>query len=310
MRLPGLVRPFADGAVERPGDLFLEPTPCRHVEMSHELIGAAALEAPPGRALVVGAGACREIPLAQLARRFDTVALQDQDGDALADAVASLGDAEVKATVMTELRDLTGITAALVAGAEQALPAAGSAEHAIAALIELVDRASFAVAPPAPVWDLVVASCVGSQLHIRALQEMTRRYRERFADQAALLEQSAAWADAMLRLSWRLQDAFIDHLLGLVAPDGRLYLADTVQVGMLYLRLTGGWRTPGWYRMTRERILAAMLPAAARPLHGGQWPYVVAPPSFDAAGLVYNVHAVILRGRDQPPTASSPAAGR
>ena len=50
--------------------------------------------------------------------------------------------------------------------------------------------------------------------------------------------------------------------------------------------------------MTRERFLARMPPAAARPLHGGQWPYVVAPPSPTAAGLVYNVHAVVMDRRD------------
>jgi hypothetical protein len=97
-----------------------------------------------------------------------------------------------------------------------------------------------------------------------------------------------------MRLSWRLQAAFLEHLLGLVAPGGQIYVADTVQVGQVYARPAGGWRTPGWYRMTRERFLAAMLPPSARPLHGGQWPYVVAEPSPEDAGLVYNVHAVVM----------------
>jgi len=79
--------------------------------------------------------------------------------------------------------------------------------------------------------------------------------------------------------------------------DGRIYLSDTVQVGLVYQRLAGGWRTPGWYRMMRERFLAEMLPASAQPLHGGQWPYVVAAPSLDAPGLLYNVHAVVMTRR-------------
>lgn len=233
-----------------------------------------------------------------LARRFQTVALQDQDVDALCAAVALLAGAAVEATVTTEVRDLTGITEALIAGAERDVRIARSAEHAVELLIETVDRAGLTVASPRPEWDLVVASCVGSQLHIRALREITRRYEDQFAGEATRLAESAAWADAMLRLSWRLHDSFIEHLLGLVAPDGRVYLSDTVQVGMLYERLAGGWRTPGWYRMTRERFLAEMLPTSARPLHGGQWPYVVAPPSVAAPGLLYNVHAVIMSRRD------------
>jgi hypothetical protein len=50
--------------------------------------------------------------------------------------------------------------------------------------------------------------------------------------------------------------------------------------------------------MTRERFLAEMLPPSARPLHGGQWPYVVAAPSLQAAGLLYNVHAVVMTRRE------------
>jgi len=192
--------------------------------------------------------------------------------------------------------DLTGVTEAVVADAAHRLARASSPAHATELLIELVEATALRVAPPAPVWDLVVASCVGTQLHIRALDQITRRYAERFPHEPALA-QSAGWTDAMMQLTWRLQDAFIAHLVGLVAPGGRIYLSDTVQVGLLYLRLDGGWRTPGWYRMTRERFLADLVPPSAHLLHGGQWPHVVATPSLDAPGLLYNVHAVVMTRR-------------
>ena len=98
----------------------------------------------------------------------------------------------------------------------------------------------------------------------------------------------------MLRLSWRLQDAWIAQALARITPDGRLYLSDTVQVGAVYARLDGQWRTPGWYRMTRSRLLADLLPPHPQAVDGGQWPYVAAAPSHDAPGLVYNVHAAVL----------------
>ncbi len=298
MRLPGLVRPLSDGSAEGRGDLFVEPIACPHVQMSHELIEQVMLEVRPGRALILGAGPCREIPLVPLAQRFETIVLQDQHANDLETAVSLLADAPISAVVITEVRDLTGITEHLIAGTAQRLERASSPAEAIDLLIELVDGAGLTVEPPRPEWDLVIASCVGTQLHIRALDEITRRFEQRFAGEGASLAQSTAWTDAMLRLSWRLQDSFIEHLLGLVERDGRIYLADTVQVGVLYQRLAGGWRTPGWYRMTRERFLAEMLPAAARPLHGGQWPHVVAAPSLEAAGLLYNVHAVVMSRRD------------
>jgi hypothetical protein len=298
VHLPGLVRPIADGSTAPRGDLLLAPIPCQHVRMSSELIERVMCDVPPGRALILGAGACREIPLEALARRFEMVVLVDQDGDALAAAAARLDAAPVEAVVVTEVRDVTGIAEALIAGAEQRLGSASSPAHAIELLIKLAEGARLLPEPPRPEWDLVIASCVGTQLHLRALDGITRRFAQRFADAGETLARSAAWTDAMMRLSWRLQDAFLEHLLGLVAPGGQIYVADTVQVGQVYARADGGWRTPGWYRMTRERVLAAMLPPAARPLHGGQWPYVVAEPSPDAAGLVYNVHAVVMTRRE------------
>ncbi len=253
-------------------------------------------EVRPARALVAGAGACREIPLAALAQRFESVVLQDQDADALAAAVAGLDGAAEEAAVTIEVCDLTGAIDALIAGAADCLARAAAPAQAIAGLCALADAARFAAPSPQPVWDLVIASCVGTRLHFRALDEITRRFSQRFAGHGALLSGSTAWTDAMLRLSWRWQDAFHHHLLGLVEPDGRIYLSDTVQVGQVFAA-PDGWRTPGWYRMTRERMLAAVLPASALPLHGAQWPHLVAAPTAEAPGLLYNVHAVVLARR-------------
>lgn len=293
--LPGSIRPL-EGPPEARGELLLRPVACQHVAMSGQLIEAVMRDVRPGRALVVGAGACREIPLAALAQRFETVVLQDQDADALAGAVARIDGAPSAAAVTIEVCDLTGATDALVAGAADCLARAATPAQAIAGLCALAGAARFAAPSPQPVWDLVISSCVGTQLHLRALDEIARRFAQRFGGHGALLSGSAAWTDAMLRLSWRWQDAFHDHLLRLVDPDGRVYLSETVQVGELRA-CPDGWRTPGWYRMTRERLLAAVLPASALPLHGGQWPYVVAAPTAGAPGLMYNVHAVVMARR-------------
>ena len=300
MRLPGLVRPLTDAANgdDEAAEQALEPAECRHVEMSNELIGRAALEVHPGRALILGAGACREIPLVSLAQRFESILLQDQDPDDMAVALELLSTAQTSAVVTTEVRDLTGITDNLIERAESCLLVASSPDHAVDLLVELVRDATVGTAPSESGWDLVVASCVPTQLHIRVLNGITTRYRAQFPDKPDLLVESPAWTDAMTELSWRLQEEFIEQLLDLVARNGRIYLSATVQVGMLYKRLAGGWRTPGWYRMMRGRVLAASLPPSARALWGGQWPHIVAAPTFESAGMLYNVHAVILARDD------------
>jgi hypothetical protein len=295
MRPPGWVQPLAE-ATEPAGELVLQPIVCPHAAMSHALIEEAAAEVSPGRVLILGAGACREIPLVALAQRFAAVVLVDEDAAGLAAAMALIAGAPCRAEVATEQCDLTGIAQALIDGAAACLADATTPEDAEAGLCALIDGAQPQIAGPAAAWDLVIASCVGTQLHLRALHAIVQRHAERFPHGPSI-GASAAWTAAMLRLSWRLQDAFVARALDLVTADGRLYLADTVQVGTVYARLDGTWRTPGWYRMTRSRFLSELFPAIAQPVHGGQWPHVVAVPSHDAPGLVYNVHAAVLARR-------------
>jgi hypothetical protein len=184
----------------------------------------------------------------------------------------------------------------LIDGAAACLARAATPDEAEAALCALIDdtRPHIAVPPPAP--DLVIASCVGTRLHLRALHEIARRHAGRFPG-APPIAASERWNDAMLALSWRLQDALIAATLDLVAAGGRIYLSDTVQLGTVYARGDGTWATPGWYRMTRSRFLSELLPASAQPVHAGQWPRVAAPPSPGAPGLIYNVNAVVIARR-------------
>ena len=148
MHLPGLVRPLADGSVAHQGDLFVAPLSCPHVAMSHQLVQRVMHDVRPGRALILGAGACRELPLVALAERFASVVLRDQDAGDLATAAALVA---APRSVTTEVCDLTGITEALIADTAQRLQLASSPAHATALLIEMVEAAGFRVATPAPV---------------------------------------------------------------------------------------------------------------------------------------------------------------
>jgi hypothetical protein len=294
-RPPGVVHPL-DAAAEPARELRLAPIVCPHVAMSHALIENAAADAPPGRALILGAGACHEIPLVALAERFAAITLVDEDAPALAAAVARLDGLSCRAVVAAERCDLTGIAEALIDRAAQCLADAATPEAATTALCALADATEPRIAVPPPGWDLVVASCVATQLHLRIVREIARWHAERFPDGPAIAA-SPAWTAAMLQLSWRLQAAFLACLLDLVTADGRVYVSDTVQVGTVYATLDGDWRTPGWYRMMRGRLLSEQLPPTAQRIHGAEWPYVAAAPTSETPGLVYNVHAAVMARR-------------
>jgi hypothetical protein len=181
----------------------------------------------------------------------------------------------------------------LIRRGEACVAATATAADAEAALCALVDGTQPLTPVTQPTAELVVASCVGAWLHVGALTAITRRYAACFPDSAPL-DASPAWTDAMLRLSWRMQDALLAHALARVTDDGRVYVAEPVQAGVVYARSDGAWRTPGWYRVTRRRFLAELLPPGAVLVDSARWMHVATAPSPEAPGLVYNVHAVVL----------------
>src|SRR5690242_4642279 len=103
---------------ELPG--LLQPISCRHREESCRLILQAAEQTAHDRAIVLGAGECREIPMAELAGMFAEVTLNDIFPDPLEEALASLvaSRAEtipaVREKMRIEVADLTGLVEPLM----------------------------------------------------------------------------------------------------------------------------------------------------------------------------------------------------
>ncbi len=78
------------------------------------MIGDASAVVAGGRALVLGAGRCQEIPVDTLAERFERLVLNDHDESLLATALAALGLNQEKTRVETIIADLTGVTGAFL----------------------------------------------------------------------------------------------------------------------------------------------------------------------------------------------------
>ncbi|HEY5260364.1 MAG TPA: hypothetical protein VIJ46_06920, partial [Rhabdochlamydiaceae bacterium] len=93
------------------------PTYQGHFSRSKEAI-IRAIEGMKGTALIFGAGACHDIPLAELAGRFEKVVLLDADLTATEKAVASLPQ-DLQQKVALEQVDLTGIFEEFAAKARQ-----------------------------------------------------------------------------------------------------------------------------------------------------------------------------------------------
>ncbi len=200
----------------------------------------------------------------------------------MGEAIASLGveiASDQRDKVVTIVDDLTGVTAGFLTKVSASLDPSRPipADEAVARLAKLAEQVQPRGFATGERYDLVVASCVLCQLHVATCNETLRRFDLRYPGELATFSQSPNWVRAMYSLARRMESAFIDGLVGLTAPGGRIYLSDTIQGGFLHLTPEQDWLSDGVYRMTRTLRLADELDHRFQILHEGRWHWVIPP---------------------------------
>jgi hypothetical protein len=283
------------------GPYLLNPLTCRHRQQSRQLILRAAEAVAPGRAALLGAGACDEIPLAELVARFAHVTLNDIDEQPLSRAVNSANlDAASRAKVDVRIADLSGITRRLVERIENVLSETADPSSAIEAMSQKLEDQQPGLFPIGGKFDLVIASCVLSQLHFALTHMALARFERRFPGHADVLRESPRWTAALYQVARRMEMRFMDDLAGVLAKGGLVYLSESAQ--MCYIRLTtsGQWQTEGTYRMLRSKDLSDYLGGEFTIVERARWDWVVMPPSTAGeTGRLYDVQALLLSRQKQ-----------
>lgn len=269
---------------------------CRHVEATLAMIRAAAEALPPGgRAIVLGPGDCRELPLAWLAARFGALTLVDRRPEGARQAVDALPPGSHGA-IQLRGDDLIGVNDEFLGEVERRLAASRDADHAAELLVQLAQATEpRAYVDPQGPHDLVLASCVLSQVANALTQGAVSRYAHRFPQQAAWFSGWQPWTEALFALSERAESAFMDSLAGLAQPEGRAFLSETMQACFVHLHPQGGWQTEGTYRMTRRPRLTDYLADRWVVEKQGTWPWVAMAPAADRAGRLFQVEGLVLR---------------
>lgn len=288
--------PVVARATREPHDwIRLQPVACRHVAASAMLIQVAAEGLPPqGRVIVLGPGDCRELPLGWLAQRCSSLTLVDRQ-PAGAEAVVAALRPQTSCAWEVRADDLIGVNDAFLAETDARLAAHPDADSAAQSLLELVG----ATQPDAYVdasgpYDLVVASCVFSQVANSLTQGLVARISERFPNDAARWNAAPAWTEALFALSERAELAFLRSVAGLTAPGGRVFLSETVQGCFIHPHPEGGWQTEGTYRMTRRPHVADYVPGRFSIVRQGAWPWVAMQPTPASAGRLFQVEGLVL----------------
>lgn len=253
------------------------------------ILDAAARVARPRLAVVLGAGKAYDLPLADLAKRFERVALVDIDAEALAAAsAAAVRDAGLGRRLELRAMDVTGVTARLARGIEDAIVSAPDAPAAEASLEALCRSYRLATAPgllaPGEHADLIVSGLVLSQLGLQPKLAAKRLFEQRFGPIAR--ESEARWSSAWNELELRLQQ---DHINALADhADLAVLTSDVVH------HATSGdsWSVIGADRL--EERVPELLEIVARA--SWSWPRIRAKPQ-GRGGVRTDVGGVLLRLR-------------
>ncbi len=202
------------------------------------------------RAVILGAGHAFDLPLVELAKSFEKLVLVDIDADALNATVAGvLKDPGLRARTELRLLDLTGVNGQLVRRIDEAVAAAANAAEARDRLEALcwTDRLAPArLLPPGERADLLVSSCVLSQLswpqRVYARRVYERRYSSLSGPGPGPGPLERRWARHFTYLELRLQQ---DHLTSLAGVAEQVALTCDVVSTPTVLDAAGTERKTG-----------------------------------------------------------------
>ncbi len=240
------------------------------------ILDAAARVEQPRLAVVLGAGKAYDLPLEELARRFERVVLVDIDAEAMAaSSAAAVREPKLRARLELRAMDVSGVTAHIARGIQDAL-SSGQPETALEALCRSYRLASRPrlVGEPA---DLLVSGMLLSQLGLQPKLAAKRLFEQRFGKiaPASAARWSAAWNDLDLRLQH-------DHVGALCEEAALAVLSSDV------MHHSGG---EAWSVIGAER-LEARIPQHLEVLSEKTWAWTRV-----RGEMSTDVHAVLLRRR-------------
>ena len=221
-----------------------------HIEESRRrILQAAKLAQGHSRAVVLGAGSCREIPLEGLAQQFEQVVLVDLDEQSMREAVSRLSS-ELQDKVEIRVSDITSFAQPMMERVERAVKETRSAEEAFDRLATIYDTVSqFGAGPNLPKADLLISSLV-----LAELPRYPRTYADRLVQNKFRVRLST-W-EKHVQAQERLEQFVVrDHvalLARLSKPGGVVYFADAIARGPLLSKLTAAEAQRVWARLLLE----------------------------------------------------------
>jgi hypothetical protein len=264
-----------------------------------------AIEQIENREVVVllGVGPGTDLPLPMLARKFDRLLLIDIDGAQLQETAARVfPDPDTRNRVALLPLDLTGVNQSMVNRVDELLADARDAVEAVDVIGRLARSYRLPdgpqILPPLLRADLMVSSCVLSQISWPQRQYASARLTERFGALPAALARpwNLAWTEFELRVQQ-------DHINGLCGQSDVVALTcDTVN-HKTALDPAGTERVLGVNMFfLHARSLRDRLPQFLSIDRAAAWPWsLLAATRKNPEGVRVDVEAYLLRDPQSPP---------
>ena len=201
-----------------------------HLETSRErILRAADLAGGREVATVLGAGVGIEIPLAELASRFDRLVLVDLDGHSM---LSGLGQVPRHLRSRVELRvvDVTSFASGLIESVARAVESSSSAADSFQRLGRILDGLEAREPTDLPRSDLVVSSLLLSEIPRYPFTYAAQAVENRFGVAIQTWERSDEFYHRLVELA---VDDHVRLLRSLITPDGVIYFSDTVARGLV-----------------------------------------------------------------------------
>ena len=238
--LPALLVPVSGGGLEEffetSGEIVRGTAPetrlywRSHLETSRERILHAADLAGRGEvATVLGSGLGMEIPLAELARRFERLVLVDLDGRSMLRSLHQV-PRELRSRVELRIVDVTSFAGALIESIEHAIESSSSAVESHRRLGLILDGLETGGPADLPRSDFVVSSLLLSEIPRYPFSYAAQAFEARFGVAIQTWERSDEF---FRRLAELAVDDHVQLLASLVEPEGVIYFSDTVARGLV-----------------------------------------------------------------------------
>ncbi|MDE2893383.1 MAG: hypothetical protein OXN86_12890 [Chloroflexota bacterium] len=200
-----------------------------------------------------------EIPLAELAGRFDRLVLVDLDGHSMLSSLRQL-PRNLRSRVELKVVDVTSFASGLIESIARAVEISSSAADSFQRLGRILDGLEAGEPADLPPSDLVVSSLLLSEIPRYPFSYAAQALEGRFGVAIQTWERSDEFYRRLVELA---VDDHVQLLRSLVTPDGVIYFSDTVARGLVRRSDDGAVRRTVEARATPHFVQLGLAESAA-----------------------------------------------